>query len=136
MTTDDVEACREVQTRAFQAYDRAHGEPVSNPDDAAMARQRGRFHHFMTHDPGGCWVATVDDVVVGAALALRRDQLWGLSLLAVDPDRQGNGAGRALLRASLGHAAGTTVGIILSSADPRAMRSYALAGFDLFPQIS
>src|SRR3954470_9670464 len=134
MTTDDIETCREVQTRAFQAHDRAHGEPTSDPDDTAMARQRGRFHHFLAHDPAGSWVATVDDVVVGAALALRREGLWGLSLLVVDPERQGTAAGRALLQASLRHAEGATAGIILSSQDPRAIRSYAVAGFDLFPQ--
>jgi hypothetical protein len=42
---------------------------------------------------GGSWVATIDDEVVGTALALRRDSLWGLSLLAVDPRVQSSDAG-------------------------------------------
>lgn len=135
LTADDIDAAREVQTRSFQELDRKTGEPPWEVTPAVIERQRVRFRHFLTHDPGGSWVATVDGRVVGAALALRRENLWGLSLLVVDPDRQSLGIGRRLLDASLTYADGAETAVILSSQDPRAMRSYAVAGFDLHPQI-
>ena len=42
-------------------------------------------------------MAERDGAVAGAALALLREGLWGLSLLVVDPDAQCAGAGRELL---------------------------------------
>jgi GNAT superfamily N-acetyltransferase len=135
LVADDIDAARDVQTRAFQELDRATGDPAWEVTPAVVERQRGRFRHFLTHDPAGSWVATLDGEVVGAALALRREGLWGLSLLVVDPDRQSLGIGRRLLDASLTYADGVDCAVILSSQDPRAMRSYAVAGFDLHPQI-
>ncbi|HEX4655125.1 MAG TPA: GNAT family N-acetyltransferase [Mycobacteriales bacterium] len=131
----DVDAAREVQTRSFAAHDRAYGDPVPPVNDAVIERQRGRFRHFLNHDPQGSWVAVADGAVLGTALALRRDSLWGLSLLAVDPEAQSRGIGRQLLAASLRYADGVDTAVILSSRDPRAIRSYATAGFDLHPQI-
>jgi len=135
LAAEDIESARQVQTKSFGAYDELHGEPAPAITDKVIARQTKRFQHFLEHDPEGSWVATVDGVVVGTALALRRDSLWGLSLLAVDPDVQSKGLGRQLLEASLRYADATTTAVILSSRDPRAMRSYATAGFDLYPQI-
>ncbi len=135
LTADDVDGARAVQMRSFEAHDRAAGRPAPEVTDATLQRQLGRFRHFMTHDPDGSWVATLHDAVVGTALALRRDSLWGLSLLAVDPDVQSNGIGRRLLAATLRYAHGIDTAVILSSSDPRAIRSYAAAGFDLHPQV-
>ena len=135
LALDDVDAAREVQTRAFDAHDRGFGYPVHPVDDEVIERQRGRFRHFLTNDPDGSWVATLDGAVIGLALALRRGDMWGLSLLAVDPDVQSRGVGRRLLDAALAYADGADTAVILSSRDPRAIRSYASAGFDLHPQI-
>lgn len=135
LTTDDIDAARAVQVSAFDAKDRATGHPVPEMTPAVVERQRGRFRHFLTHDPDGSWVATLGGEVVGCALALRRDSLWGLSLLAVDPEVQSKGIGRQLLDATLRYADGVDAAIILSSSDPRAIRSYAVAGFDLYPQV-
>ena len=137
MNPDDIDKAREVQVSSFADYGRRHGEeiPAEVPEDA-VERQRGRFRHFVANDPEGSWVAEVDDVVVGTALALRRESLWGLSLLAVEPSHQSHGVGRRLLDATLGYANGAETAVILSSQDPRAMRAYAVAGFDLHPQVS
>lgn len=135
LADDDVDAAREVQTAAFRALDQAAGEPASEVTPDVAERQRHRVRHFRSHDPGGSWVAVVAGQVVGVALALRRESLWGLSLLVVDPAHQSNGIGRLLLDASLTYADGCDAAIILSSRDPRAMRRYAAAGFDLFPQV-
>jgi hypothetical protein len=73
--------------------------------------------------------------VLGVALALRRDRLWGLSLLAVDPAAQSRSLGRRLLDAALSYADADGPAVILSSRDPRAMHRYASAGFALHPQV-
>lgn len=135
MTADDVEPASQVQVTAFDDLDRRTGGSPQPIGDDIWARIRGRHEHFLQHDPGGAWVATVDEAIVGCALALRRDSLWGLSLLVVHPDHQSSGAGRRLLDAALGYAAGCATAIILSSTDARAMRAYATSGFDLFPQV-
>lgn len=136
LTEGDLEAVREVHFRAFAELDRTSGNEVHEPTAEMVARQRARMRHFLTHDPDGSWLAEVDGTVVGVALALKRDGLWGLSLLAVDPAAQSKGIGRALLDAALGYAADAETAVILSSHDPRAIRRYAAAGFDLYPQVS
>jgi GNAT superfamily N-acetyltransferase len=94
---------------------------------------RTRIAHPLATDPGGCFVAERDDRLVGVAQALRREGLWCLSLLTVDPGLQSAGAGRALLERAMGYGADADVGLIISSSDPRALRLYGLAGFQLRP---
>jgi GNAT superfamily N-acetyltransferase len=136
LTADDVDESCGVQTRSFDDIDRRFGEEVGEPTRAGAARQRRRMEHFLEHDPGGAFLACVDDRPVGVALAMRRDGLWGLSLLAIEPDVQGRGIGRQLLTKALAYGDGTDAGVILSSRDPRALAAYADAGFDLHPQIA
>jgi GNAT superfamily N-acetyltransferase len=104
--------------------------------EARAARGQSRVAHLLETDPGGAWVAADERRVVGVALALAREGLWGLSLLAVEPPRQGDGIGRRLLDMALGYADGARGAIILSSTDPRAMRRYARAGFELRPAVA
>ena len=100
-------------------------------------RGQSRVAHLLETDPGGAWVAeSAEGRVVGVALALLREGLWGLSLLAVEPALQGNGIGRRLLDAALSYADGARGAIILSSTDPKAMRRYARAGFALRPAVA
>ena len=131
----DVDAVAAVQIASFDDYDRRFGNPVPDVTSERVDNHRRRVRHFLTHDPDGSWVAESDGQVVGTALALRRDRLWGLSLLAVLPSTQSGGAGRALLDAALGYADPEGPAVILSSRDPRAMHRYASAGFDLHPQM-
>lgn len=136
MSAADVEPASRAQVAAFDDLDRRLGLPPPTERSAQIwERIRARHHHFLTHDPAGCWVATADGAVIGCALALRRDLLWGLSLLVIDPAHQSSGAGRRLLDASLTYAEGCDLAIVLSSSDVRAMRSYATSGFELFPQV-
>ena len=101
-----------------------------------LARQQTRMRHLLDRDPGGAFVATVDGTIAGAALAVRRDDMWGLSLLVIEPGVQGRGIGRQLLTAALRYGEHATTGVILSSRDPRALAAYADAGFDLHPQVA
>jgi GNAT superfamily N-acetyltransferase len=132
MRDDDVEAVSDLSVRAFEEYARRRGEPVlPRPADAAA---HVRLRHLLATDPGGCWVAD-DGTVAGAGLALVREGIWGLSLLVVDPAVQSAGIGRALLERTLAYGNGARGGIILASADPRALRAYARAGFALHPTV-
>lgn len=91
---------------------------------------RLRLEHLLASDPGGSFVAVGDGGRVdGLSMATRRDGLWGLALLAVDPAAQEAGAGRALMRESLTYAEPGDARAILSSTDARAQRTYAAAGF-------
>ena len=67
------------------------------------------------------------------ALAIRREDIWGLSLLIVRPDQQSTGLGRALLRRANEYADGARGRIILSSPDPRALRAYSRLGLEIHP---
>jgi ribosomal protein S18 acetylase RimI-like enzyme len=127
LTEDDVPAAVPVVASALPIP----GE-LPGPRRAWIER---RTLHLLRSDPAGCWAADDDGEVAGVALALVRDGIWGLSMLAVAPDRHARGTGSALLRAALGTADATRAGIIASSSDPKAMRLYARAGFALRPAI-
>src|SRR3954454_12880649 len=134
MTADDVEAARVVQSLAFAGPDDPT-DPSRFPPEVT-GRQHQRYELFLTHDAPGSWVAERSDGVVGIALALRRDDLWGLSLLAVRPDCQAKGVGHQMLAATLTYATDARRSVILSTSDPKAMACYARAGFDLYPQVA
>jgi GNAT superfamily N-acetyltransferase len=130
MTDEDVPGANRVMAAAFAELEqRTHEQP-----DAAAAYVR--FRRILATDPGGCWVAEDEAGLAGAALALVREGVWGLSLLVVRPDAQSGGIGRELLARALAHGDGAAGGIILASADPRALRSYARAGFALHASLS
>jgi len=106
----------------------------TSPEEA-LWRERGRARvaHLQRTDPEGAWVAELDGEVVGLALSLVRDDVWGLSLFAVKPGLQGQGLGGRVLAPALEYAEGCRGAIILSSPDPRAMRRYFRAGFRIKP---
>jgi GNAT superfamily N-acetyltransferase len=128
---DEWRVLQELAFAAFTDLERRHGDPpVEPPADAVIER---RFRYVIETDPGGAWVAEEDGRPVGAALAILREGLWGLSMLVVHPDAQSGGIGRALLERTLGYGDGARGGIIASSGDARALRAYARAGFALHP---
>jgi GNAT superfamily N-acetyltransferase len=121
------------------AFDALHSAVPSPGESFAQRAERGesRVAHLLATDPGGAWVAEGDDGrVVGTALALAREGVWGLSLFAVDPRLQGSGIGALLLDEALAYADGGRGALILSSTDPKAMRLYARAGFALRPLVA
>jgi hypothetical protein len=90
----------------------------------------------LASDPGGAWVAERGGRIVGCALGIVREGVWGLSLLVVDPRLQSAGAGRELLARARAHGNGARGFVILSSRDTRALRAYARLGLELHPAIS
>ncbi len=129
----DVAAAHELSFVVFAAQDAENGEPPPEHTDLRRARGERRVAHMRRTDPGGAWAAVDGDRLVGVALATRRGPLWFLSLLVVGTDLQGAGLGRRLLDAALTTADGAPAGLICSSDDPKALRRYAAAGFDLLP---
>ncbi len=129
---DDVLRAREPATAAL-------GPPPDLEGEAADVYWADRFRRLAPTDPGGCWGAEGDDGrILGTALSCVRDGIWVLAFLAVHPDVQAQGIGRQLLDATLAHAdeQGTRAGMIAASTDPKAMRRYARAGFDLRPCVA
>ena len=132
MRRDDDLAVHEVSVVTFADLNRRLHEPPA-PAPALMPAIV-RIHQLFERDPGGAWVAEDNGRMVGAALALDREGVWGLSLLVVLPEYQSRGVGRALLERSLEYAGGGERGaIILASPDSRALRAYARAGFEAHP---
>jgi predicted N-acetyltransferase YhbS len=126
MEPDDIDAAVTISAAAFG---------VDLTDEAASRRWRSRIEYPVALDPEGMLVAERGGRVVGVAQAIRRERLWCLSLLTVEPTVQSAGAGRALFDRALQYGGGTDAGLIVSSNDPRAMRLYGTAGFRLLPTI-
>jgi GNAT superfamily N-acetyltransferase len=105
-------------------------------DPETVERGVRRVAHLQRTDPGGAWVAETGGAIVGMALALVREGIWGLSLFAVERDRQSRGIGRELLEAAFGHGADARGHLILSSESPAAMRRYARLGLELRPCVA
>jgi GNAT superfamily N-acetyltransferase len=137
MATDDVAVCEEIWFDAFGTMRATFGLPVETHTPESVEWTQTRIAHVLATDPGGSWVAESDDgTVVGLTQAFVRDDLWVLSLLGVAPQRQAKGTGKALLDAALAYGVKAGRGMILSSQDPRAMRRYSQAGFDLHPSVA
>jgi GNAT superfamily N-acetyltransferase len=130
----DIDAVHDVTVAAFQDLNRRFGEPIEPA--GPLAASRIRIGRLLVTDPGGAWVAERDGAIVGCALAIVRDGVWGLSLLVVGPDVQSGGVGRELLARAWEHGRAATGWIILASRDPRALRSYARLGLDLHPAMA
>ena len=134
MREEDVSAVHETATAAFAHLDAQLGQPPHAPPDPAIVHIR--HAHLVRTDPEGAWVAEDERGIAGCALAIRRENVWGLSLLIVRPDVQSAGVGTALLNRANEYAAGARGRIILSSPDPRALRAYARLGLEVHPSLN
>lgn len=120
----DLEAAVTISAAAFD---------LDLGETSTRERWLSRVAYPLSTDPEGAFVAEHDGRVLGVAQAIVRERLWCLSLLAVQPDAQTAGVGRALLEHALGYGADADARLITSSNDPRALRLYALAGFSVLP---
>jgi GNAT superfamily N-acetyltransferase len=131
MTEADVAPVHDLSVATFEDLSRRFDEPPGPRPDPGIAHMR--YRHLVRTDPGGAWVAEDERGIGGCALALRREGIWGLSLLIVRPDLQSAGIGGELLRQANEYAEGAHGRIILSSPDPRALRAYSRLGLATHP---
>jgi GNAT superfamily N-acetyltransferase len=103
-TADDQETCATIWREALNDYMGRLNLPEIPDDLAAILRL---YRHLQAGDPTGFVVAEVSDPppdgddaarILGFASAIRRDELWFLSMLFIRPAAQGEGIGRGLLR--------------------------------------
>ncbi len=134
MRPSDAYDVYEVSTNALHDSPEER-EHVQNRTAEEVQQRIDRYGHLLEHDPNGSWVAVDGERVVGVALALVREEVWILSLFAVDEEYRGHRIGHNLLRHALEYADGCTGGMICSSTHPAAMRRYARAGFALHPTL-
>jgi GNAT superfamily N-acetyltransferase len=130
MRAEDVQAAEALARTVMY-----EGHPGGD-DPETIARGLRRVGHLHRTDPGGAWVADAGGEIVGMALALVREGIWGLSLFAVARDQQGRGIGREMLAATFAHGADARGHLILSSESPAAMRLYARLGLELRPCVA
>jgi GNAT superfamily N-acetyltransferase len=130
MRPDDIEGAFLAARESLFAL------PPGETEQQLRERQLRRIGHLLETDPGGAWVADRDGRVVGVALALLREGLWGFSLYAVSLSEQGRGVGRRLLEVSLAYGDGARGHLVLSTERPAAMRRYSRAGLALRPCVA
>lgn len=131
MSERDIPAALELMFVTFETLDASLGLPVEPRPNPAIAAIR--FRDLVRSDPDGAWVAEDAAGLAGCALALKREGVWGLSLLVVRPDAQSSGIGRALLAHAHEYASDARGRIIMASPDERAIRAYARLGLELQP---
>src|SRR5215467_5302384 len=95
MRENEADEVFALAVTTFDALSHAEGKPPEPAPDPAEVRPR--HANLVRSDPGGCWVAEEEGRLVGCAIAIMREGIWGLSLLIVHPDRQSSGLGRELL---------------------------------------
>ena len=140
MSETDIPAAERLSAQGFHELE-IRLSPRSWPDPELRSAERGeawkiRTRHFLSTDPGGCWVAEDDRGLVGFATSYTRELMWVLATYVVRPDAQGQGIGKVLLAAALHHGQGCLRGMLASSADPKAARRYRQSGFSLHPQLA
>ena len=139
MRPHDVPEAERLSDHGFYELDvRMRRESGPVPERRTAEHSAGwttRTLHFLRTDPGGCWVAENDTGMLGFATSIRRELMWCLATYVVRPDVQGQGIGGPLLDAALQHGRGCLRGMLSSSSDPRAVRRYQAAGFELHPHM-
>jgi GNAT superfamily N-acetyltransferase len=131
LSVEDVPAAQEMSYSTLRDAGKAYGWTMPPLDDDRREKGRAGLRHVLRTDPAGCFVAERDGNLVGVGLATRRGPLWFLCLLTVRRAEQAQGLGRRLLEAA--SATRSAAGAICSSDDPKALRRYRAAGFDLHP---
>lgn len=139
MQDHDVAAAERLSDEGFYELDqRTFQRDWPDPERRTPSHRKTwmtRTRHFLKNDPGGCWVAEVDDELVGFATSFNRELMWILATYAVRPNLQGQGIGAQLLAAAMQYGQGCLRGMLSASSDPKAVRRYRLAGFSLHPQM-
>ncbi len=140
MRPEDVPLAERLSDDAFHAAAirsrRDSDPPAERRSEARSANWITRTEGFLATDPDGCFVAYDAEGLAGFATSARReDTLWFLCTFAVRPGLQGKGLGKRLLDSATAYGADCPRWMLSASDDPKALRRYRLAGFDLHPQL-
>ena len=127
MTDADIAATALVRRAAIQWLERSQGR---TPDVPTVPPRPVLHRHILRTDPGGCWVAEMNDLVLGYSQSFIRGDLWFLSQLFVQPEVHAHGAGRAVLERAVayGDASGARIRSVVASSSPVAHALYARQG--------
>ena len=90
----DLPACARIWRDGINDYLRRLNQREIPDDLAAISRLHA---HLLATDPATFLVAVRAEAVMAFGAAIRRDDVWFLSMLFVEPDDQGAGVGGALL---------------------------------------
>ncbi|HZE02675.1 MAG TPA: ribosomal protein S18-alanine N-acetyltransferase [Pseudonocardiaceae bacterium] len=115
MMAADAKRCAELEYVLFD------GDDPWTPEAFLEALAAG--HHYLS--------AREDDSLIGYVGLARAGGEAEIHTLAVDPDHQRRGIGRALLRAVLDHAHGATVFLEVRTDNDSAIKLYRSEGFDV-----
>lgn len=130
MTTEDLAPAAYVRKYAMEGLLRGEGRdpwPWIPGNDFAQ-------RHILRTDPGGCWVAEINGLVVGFAQGFVRGDIWFLAQLFVHPEVHAIGIGQELLRRAYDYGVERGAGVfsVVSSTSPVAQALYMRAGMFAF----
>jgi ribosomal protein S18 acetylase RimI-like enzyme len=132
---EDAERTFEVVREAADDLLRRNGRDPSGGHGLPLPRVIRFRHGCVRHDPDRFWVAEADGVIVGAAIAVLRDDVWYLAGLHVVPALQGVGVGTELIRRSLaGTGPDTALTVLTDALNPDSNGLYVRHG--MLPQDS
>jgi GNAT superfamily N-acetyltransferase len=96
---EDLQTAQQLVARSINNLTERHGfGPIASTRPAD-------FQLFsLKDDPEGLWVAEADGEIVGFTFSWMNDDFWFLAELFIDPARQGDGIGVALMARTLEHA--------------------------------
>lgn len=123
---DEVAGCAAIWREAINEYLARLNQPLIADGSGPIGRLHGHLH---STDPDRFWVAVRDPEGPPFAFgsAMRRDDVWFLSMLFVRPGEQGAGVGRALLERLLPRD-GAARGTATDSAQPISNALYGSVG--------
>jgi ribosomal protein S18 acetylase RimI-like enzyme len=130
MQEDDLDRVIETEAAAFGAwYRQTHGGEGDTP-----RRTRTNVRSCLAKDPMGCFVAKVDDQVIGFILSRTWGSVGWFGTFSVLPEWQGQGIGKQLVAASLGYLRqrpGRVIGLSTMPESPYNLGLYLKQGFQM-----
>ncbi|HEV2701181.1 MAG TPA: GNAT family N-acetyltransferase [Steroidobacteraceae bacterium] len=133
---EDAGLLGDICYRAFDTLAQAHGFVPDFPDANAAA---GMMTGLIAHDGFFSVVAELGGRIVGSNFMDERGAICGIGPITVDPSMQNDGAGRALMRATLERAQerqAPGIRLVQAGYHNRSLALYLKLGFDAREQLA